>query len=682
VNVFVIALVIALALALWARILASPPALALVASRPRVGRMRQSAWVLGICLLPALGAADRLELLGPNGTVSPDGFDVAVRRLDDAGKTLDAKGVTAEATGAAVSAGRGDGLARVFTLTPAEGSHKVTLKLAAGAVTTTHVFAVGPPAERVSLKLEPAAPVKNRDTSAELTIEMRNADGQPDAESAPPVVRANVGTLEHVERVGAGLYKARYVLPLTRFPEVAVVVAFSAWPHPQSVHGSFGALRVPLAAFVELPGKAEANADLSMVIAGQKFGPVHTERDGRFKIPVVVPPGYGIGMGTAVDRLGNKRTNPIDLALPPTDQLACVVNPTQLPADGQSRARVLCATSDPFGNIATGAKVALSAQRGRLSPPKALDNGVSEFTWVAPAELGGGREDLFASWRQGSVSAKEDLQIALLQGPAAHATLVTPEAFVHLGGSLAFTAFVKDALDRPRAGAHLALVSGGGRLDDINEVKPGELKWRWHAPIDAQTGAAALAVRAWGPVGSEPARIACWVEAQRLWAAVTDLAGLPVPSQPLKVGPHDLMTDAEGVVSLGPLQDTDISLKHRDWPGLTADVHVRENGALVFPRSVRPGSAPASHALTLGPSVPVVVRVEVKGRVVTWWVETPDGQLVPGRDVEVELSEGKAGPAVQRDGHTQFEVQGIKAPATVSVVDVATQVLAMAEVAP
>lgn len=635
---------------------------------------------LAVCLVPAAAFADKLELLGPESTVSPDGFDIAVRLTDDHGKVLDAKGVAVEATGATVGAGRADGLARLFSLSP--GDRSVTVKATAGSATASRVFAVGPPAARVSLRLEPAAPVKGRDTAAELTIEMRNAAGQPDPESAPPVLRANVGAIEALKKIGAGVYKARYVLPPTRFPEVAVVVAFSAWPHPQSVHGAFGALRVPLAAAVELPGKTEANADLTLKIADKSFGPVRTGPDGRFKIPIVVPPGYGMASGTAIDRLRNKRSNPIDLALPPTDQLACVVNPTQLPADGQSRARVLCASSDPFGNIATGAKVVLSAQRGRLSAPRMLDNGVSEWTWVAPAELGTGKEELNAVWKQGSISAREDLQVTLVQGPAAVATVTTPEAFVHLGGSLALTATVKDALNRPRAGARLVMVSALGTLDSVTEPAPGKLTARWRAPTDVDVGAAALSVRAWGPVGSEPGRIACWAEGGRLLAAVTDLAGLPVPSQPLRVGAREVTTDPEGVVDLGPVADTDLSLRHGAWPGLTANLHVREGGKLIFPRASRPGSAPAELPITLAPQVPVVVRVEVKGRAVTWWIESSDGTVLRDRSVHVELSGGRQGPSTVADGRTRFEVQGLAGPASVSVVDVETQVLALAEVRP
>jgi len=644
-----------------------------------VSRLSKS--LVAALVLPLSAHAERLELLGPDSTVSPDGFDVAVRLTDDRGRPLDAKGAALEVTGGTAGPPRAEGPVRVVTITPSDRSVKV--KATAGAATATKSFAVGPPAAGVRLKLEPAAPVKNRDTSAELTIEMRNAEGHPDPESAPPVLRANVGSIEALQKVGPGIYKARYVLPTTRFPEVAVVVAFSAWPHPQSVHGAFGALRVPLAAAVELPGKTEANADLTLLIANKPFGPVRTGPDGRFKIPIVVPPGYGMAKGTAVDRLGNKRTNPIDLALPPTDQLACVVSPTQLPADGQSRARVLCATSDPYGNIATGAKVSLSSMRGRLSAPRLLDNGVSEWTWIAPAELGDGKEELFAVWKQGAISAREDLHVSLVQGPASSATVNASDTFVHVGGSLPFTAVVKDAQNRPRAGANLALVSGVGALEDVKETAPGKIAARWRSPGDVEVGATALSVRAWGPKGLEPGRIACWAEGGRLFAAVTDLAGLPVPSQPLKVGARDVMTDDEGVVDLGPIgADVDLSVRHRDWPGLSAGLHVREGGKVVFPRATRPGSAPASLEVTLAPKVEVVVRVAVQGHKVSYWAETVDGQLLEDRPLQVELSQGRAGPTTKAAGRQRFEVTGLKGPATVSVVDPETQMFVMAEVRP
>src|SRR6478736_3941192 len=84
---------------------------------------------------------------------------------------------------------------------------------------------------QVALQLTPSAPVKGRDTEAVLEISTKS--DRP----APPVLRANVGSIEKIERLGPGKYRARYVLPPSRAPEVAIIVAFAPWPHPQSVDG-------------------------------------------------------------------------------------------------------------------------------------------------------------------------------------------------------------------------------------------------------------------------------------------------------------------------------------------------------------------------------------------------------------------------------------------------------------
>ena len=630
-----------------------------------------------VALLAGLAHAQSVELLAPSGTVSPDGFFAGVRAREGGAAPV----ATLTADEAEVFAAPTEGPVRVFRVLPISGARAVTLHLKSGGVSVDRALQVGPPGQGVSLKLEPAAPVKNRDASAQLTIEMRNAKGEADPESAPPVLRANVGTIEGLTKVGPGVYRARYVLPTTRYPEVAVVVAFSAWPHPQSVHGSFGALRVPLASSVDLPGKTEGNAEMAIVIANQKFGPVHAGADGRFKLPVVVPPGYGTGVGTAVDRLGNRRVSNIDLMLPPTDQLACVVNPTQLPADGVSRARVLCATSDVYGNIATGAKVVLSARKGRLSAPHALDNGVTEWFYAAPAELSA-PDALQASWKQGPASAREELEIALLQGPAASASVAESEKQLHLGAQNSFTVTVKDAQGRKRSQAQVALGGGEGSLVSRDEIAPGEMRLVWRAPSDGEPRVVPVELRAFGPVGTEPARIVSWAQSGQLFAAVTDLAGLPVPAQKLRWNGGEVVTDAEGVVALGPATDGDVTIRHVEWPGLQADVQVRDRGRVVFPSGARPAAPTIRVEQQLLPAVPINVRLVVKGREVTWWLETNDGKLVEGRAVDVSLSKGVASAAAVKDGRTRFTVGSIDGPATISIVDVETQVMALAEVRP
>jgi hypothetical protein len=99
-----------------------------------------------LALLPLSARADKLELLGPATTASPDGFEVAVRLTDDQGRALDAKAVKIDVAGAQASAPKADGLARVLSVVPSD--RKVTVTATAGAVTATRTFAVGPPAAR------------------------------------------------------------------------------------------------------------------------------------------------------------------------------------------------------------------------------------------------------------------------------------------------------------------------------------------------------------------------------------------------------------------------------------------------------------------------------------------------------------------------------------------------------
>ena len=111
--------------------------------------------------------------------------------------------------------------------------------------------------------------MKGRDKEAALTVRLLRPDGTPDDSGAPPVVRANVGRVEALARTGPGTYRARYVLPSTNYPEVAILVALSAWPHPQSIYGAYGKMLVPLAAAVDLPGGTEPDAQIAITIAGQ-----------------------------------------------------------------------------------------------------------------------------------------------------------------------------------------------------------------------------------------------------------------------------------------------------------------------------------------------------------------------------------------------------------------------------
>ena len=338
---------------------------------------------LGVVLCPKPASADSLQWLAP--ARAPAGqLTVGLTLADGAGNLQLPSGAKVEASHRLEEqAARGP--VRVFLARP--GAGVLDLKATLAGTTAAAKVAIGAPAAKVVLSAKPENPVKGKDESAALQISVLRGGGTEDPESPLPVVRTNVGVLASIEPAGAGRFQGRYVLPKTRYPEVAILVAFSPWPHADAVEGPFGALALPLSSAVNLPGKTEPNVEIAVEIAGQTFGPVRADAKGRFEIPVIVPPGHRWGTSVTTDRLGNRRRKKIDLRLPPTDRIACVANPLQLPADGASQARVLCVATDPFGEALSGARLVARAKLGSLTALREVAGPAYEWAYTAPASL-------------------------------------------------------------------------------------------------------------------------------------------------------------------------------------------------------------------------------------------------------------------------------------------------------
>ncbi|MFY0521950.1 hypothetical protein ACN28I_01630 [Archangium gephyra] len=632
-------------------------------------------------LVASAASADTLDILGPSAPVPPDGFPIALVRRDDTGAPVAAQGLSVSASGARLKPGPEQAPLRTFIVVPEPGAREVRVTAEGAGLKAEARYVLGPPATQVSLEVEPPAPVKGRDKEARLTVRMLQPDGTPDDTGAPPVLRANVGRVEELERTGPGTWRARYVLPDTRYPEVAILVALSAWPHPQSIYGAYGKVLVPLAASVELPGRTEPNANLSVTIAGTTFGPVKAAPDGRFRLPVIVPPGHNVGQVRAVDPAGNVRRSRADLALPPTDGLACVLNPQRLPADGVSRARMLCATSDAYGRPVQDARVTASVRGGALSGPRRAEGGLLEWIYTAPATASAEPERLVATWPERGTSSREELPLRLVQGPVASAALSLAEPVVHLGSTVAVTATTRDAFGQPRPGAVVVLRSPVGTFSPPREEAPGVFRGAWTLPPGGTPGGTAVEVLAYGPVGTEPARLRVWAEGGVLSAGVTDLAGLPVPGQPLRVGGEERVTGEDGTVVLGPLRPGRVEVVHGLWPGLRQTVDVVAEGGPVFPLEPALVPARAEQPVQLAPPVAVNVRLKVEGARVTFWMEDASGRVLEGREAHVALSAGQRSAVEVKEGRGSFVVTH-DGPVSVSVADVATGVTALTEVRP
>ncbi|PZR14008.1 MAG: hypothetical protein DI536_11875 [Archangium gephyra] len=507
-------------------------------------------------------------------------------------------------------------------------------------------------AEIVSLALTPAEPVKGRDTEATLLISLGTD------RTAPPVLRANVGALDRVERVGPGKFRARYVLPTNRAPEVAIIVAFAPWPSPQSVEGAFGVLRVPMASSVEVPGRAEPGAEVRIKLGDATFGPVRTQSDGSFRLPVVVPPGYGIAQTTTIDRVGNKRTAKLDLMLPRVDQLACVATPTTLPADGVSRARVLCASSDKFGAATRGAKVQWKGGRGTWSSPRELGDGVQEWTWTAPQALGDGAEKLIATWKQGAVDSTEELTLALSQGAVRTLEAAGDDRIAHQGASWRAQVRARDQLGRPLAGV---VVTANGLSSGTTDAN-GEATLEWRVSPAEPIGARTIEFRAAGPMGREPARLLAWRDARGVRVQVADLAGLPVAGQKLVNGATALTTGDDGSVLV---PEGVRELTHAEWPGLRVAV----DSATVEARVTQTVS------VVVAPPPPVNIRIARSASDFEWWLERSDGTVLAGRAVEIRTAAGSR--RVTSGGRSREPYSDL-----VTIIDVTSRVSAVVEATP
>ena len=629
----------------------------------------------------SVASADTLDILGPSAAVPPEGFSIALVRRDEAGAVMPVGDVSLRLTGARWEPGPEQPPLRTFLVVPQPGAREVHVSAEGPGGRAEARYALGPPATRVSLALEPAAPVKGRDKEARLTVRMLQEDGTPEDSGAPPVLAVNVGRVESLERSGPGTWTARYVLPETRYPEVAVLVALSAWPHPQSIHGAYGKVLVPLSASVELPGRTEPDVRLSVTLAGTTFGPVKTAPDGRFRLPIIVPPGHDTAQASAVDAAGNVRRSRMNLGLPPTDGLACVLHPSRLPADGVSQARLLCATSDALGQPVLRARVVVSARHGKLRGPTRAEGGLFEWIYTAPGSLPGTPERLVATWPERGASSREELSLQLERGPVARASLAPIEPVIHGGSSVRVRVSASDAQGQPRSGAQVLARVSVGEVGALQEEAPGVLTGVWNVPPESQSGEAALEVVAYGPAGTEPARLRVWAEEGVLVAAVTDLAGLPVSGQPLRVGSAAFVTGADGTVVLGPVRPGRVEVVHGEWPGLRRTVDVVAEGGPVFPREEPSHRARVERRSQLAPPVPVNVRLQVEGARVTYWMEDARGRILEGRPAHVSLSAGERGALEVKDGRTSFLVRG-PAGVSVSVADVATGVTALAEVRP
>jgi hypothetical protein len=387
------------------------------------------------------------------------------------------------------------------------------------------------PAGRVRLSLEvpPGALLLPRGAATTIKLHVRDAAGRP--ARAALRLGASVGRVGGLRAVEPGEYTFLYTPPDAKYPQVAIVAALSL------VDGAFAAAPLKLAARVTVDGEGEPGASMQISVDGREFPATTIGADGRFAVPLMVPPG-GRAVGVSVDKLGNQQRREIDLALPPFPRLLLSAVPPVLPADGAARAEVVAFAVDARGNPERRAPPPLTANAGTLSPPTPRGDGAFTWTLTAPLTIGPGAVTL----RAGPAMT----EVALRPGPPRIIDVVTPKEPLPAGLDAAVTvdARVTDADSSPVTGATLTAALAGGRVLGVTERGRGLYTIELVPPRDAGRGAALLHVEVAGVPPGPPRRVTLHALPQKggelvAEAWVDDDLGLPVPGAHVELsGPN------------------------------------------------------------------------------------------------------------------------------------------------
>ena len=267
----------------------------------------------------------------------------------------------------------------------------------------------------VTLSLAKLSPVLGVDDETDLRIV---ATG-PFASPLPfPRILCSAGRVEDLVREGPTKFSARFILPSSRFPHAAIVVA--DFSHDSLILRGFLAVRLRAAAvpaFLTDPG-----ASVTVRVGDKEFGPVIAPADGTVRVPVVVPPGTAFALARSVNRHGKASQQFLDLKIPPA-QRALVVAPEKLTAGSAAEVAVLAV--DPNGRLVDASTIVLASSGPRPQPLGTLVPGEARFLVRVPASLQDPTLHLIASLpEQPHVTAEAD--VVLISAPTAQ-VLLQPE---------------------------------------------------------------------------------------------------------------------------------------------------------------------------------------------------------------------------------------------------------------
>lgn len=396
---------------------------------------------------------------------------------------------------------------------------------------------------RVEVRVDPPVLTKGKDED-HAVVEVRTVDANGRAFGhTPPRLFTNTGTVTTPREVTPGVFEARYTTSGAPFPEVAVLVALLPYPHEGSAAAAMGQAVLKQPAAIELPGETRPGVEMTVEIAGERFGPVRADDRGRFRVPVVVPPGIGAGAGLSRDRLGTVKRTRVNLQLPPTRRLALAAHPRVLVADGSSRALVVLTALTQKGDPLVGVTPRARAKRGELGPLVEVAPGVFQAWYRAPVGVEAG-EDPIEAELPGDKLSRTKLPMTLVSGPPVSLTVEVADEVIEAPSDISTKVGLVMA-DAYGSSVRDAEVRGSARHGTV--VVEDSVGLVYRSPGSATPGADRVSVHAFARARGDAVRLAFSPPSTLI---AVDGLGRPAPGAAVRAEGRLVYADGEGRVLL------------------------------------------------------------------------------------------------------------------------------------
>lgn len=290
----------------------------------------------------------------------------------------------------------------------------------------------------------------------------------------------NAGALTAPVQQEAGRWMVRYSPPTQRHPQVAIIAA-SAENKDGVIHGW---ARLPLYGQGTALARSRPHAQVTVRLAGRKFGPVRANARGMARVPVEAPPGVLKAYGPNGAKIA---LNP-----PPFNRVHVHLPDAEMPADKMNTVGVRMYVIDPEGLPARKPYVSLKGSRGELSTPELQAPGVLTATWTLPPRAAG--VDSVLVYLPNAASSKAEAPLRAVPGRVARLTLDAERKSLTPGKDKEAT-FIVAALDRVDNATDTAVrVLANGHRVTVTSLEKGQ--WRASVALDNIPSDDSLSVQA------------------------------------------------------------------------------------------------------------------------------------------------------------------------------------------